>query len=145
MDVASIRKPLATRLREMADVIESGELTDHLEDAFCHACTDAIIYGVGYVRISEVEGKTLVERLEPEDVAVRGQPKAPPAPDTYQDDRFCGHCEKDTLHRCFDSGHERDGSNDWQECLTCGWCRFGNGSYVPPFKADPKRPSEAAT
>lgn len=52
---------------------------------------------------------------------------------TYKDERWCGHCEKDTKQECFDSGHERDSSGDWQICLECGWKYSGlSGTWDPP-------------
>lgn len=43
----------------------------------------------------------------------------------YEDERFCEHCNAYTMHRCCDSGHERDSSNDYKECLICHWYRSG--------------------
>jgi len=43
----------------------------------------------------------------------------------YKDERFCKHCNEETLHKCKDDGHERDSSWDYQECLTCGWYALG--------------------
>lgn len=41
---------------------------------------------------------------------------------TYTNHRHCSFCQQVTAHECFDSGHERDGSHDWQRCLVCS-CR----------------------
>jgi hypothetical protein len=52
----------------------------------------------------------------------------------YVDTRFCDHCDDDTWHRCSDSGHERDSSWDYQECLKCKWYKFGlSAKYGPPL------------
>jgi hypothetical protein len=47
----------------------------------------------------------------------------------YYDKRYCPNCKRDTLQQCRDSDHERDSSNDFQECLYCGWERSGYGPY----------------
>ena len=39
--------------------------------------------------------------------------------------RYCDICDKDTLQLIKDSGHERDSSNDYHECLTCGHYKTG--------------------
>jgi hypothetical protein len=53
----------------------------------------------------------------------------------YNDTRHCDHCDKDTPHECYDSGHERDSSNDWQRCLVCRWRASGmTGQYYPPLE-----------
>lgn len=56
--------------------------------------------------------------------------------ETYTDKRFCTHCDKYTLHKCYDSGHERDSSNDQEECLECGWIRYGWQPHAPPIIID---------
>jgi hypothetical protein len=38
---------------------------------------------------------------------------------------YCGNCDEWTLQHVWDSGHERDGSNDWQECSVCHWIYSG--------------------
>ncbi len=54
-------------------------------------------------------------------------------PNQYEDERFCEHCEKETPHTCYDSGHERDSSNDYQKCQVCGWWLLGMFThYLPP-------------
>ena len=53
----------------------------------------------------------------------------------YGSIRSCHHCEMDTLHRCKDSGHERDSSQDYQECKLCGWWKLGmDGEYRAPIE-----------
>ena len=47
----------------------------------------------------------------------------------YKDERFCEHCNKDTMHECLDSTHERDSSQDYQECLDCNWYSVGGSEY----------------
>ena len=55
--------------------------------------------------------------------------------DIYVDKRYCGHCNNDTMQECRDSGHERDSSNDYQECLACHWYKCGmNPHWEPPFE-----------
>ena len=55
----------------------------------------------------------------------------------YIDERHCDHCDKDTNHRCKDSGHERDSSGDYQECLVCKWWMTGyRREYNPPHGDD---------
>ena len=50
----------------------------------------------------------------------------------YQDTDFCTHCDDETPHLVFDSGHERDSSHDWRKCLKCGWRWSGmTGRYEP--------------
>lgn len=52
----------------------------------------------------------------------------------YLDERLCKHCDTDTKHRCKDSGHERDSSGDYQECLVCKWWMTGYSyEYNPPM------------
>ena len=54
----------------------------------------------------------------------------------YEDERFCYHCKKVTNHKCKDSGHERDSSQDYQECLECKWYSLGltgHTEYYPPI------------
>lgn len=49
------------------------------------------------------------------------------------DERYCGHCDADTVQRCEYSDHERDSSGDRQECTVCGWWRTGmSGEWKPP-------------
>ena len=38
---------------------------------------------------------------------------------------YCGNCDKDTKQKVFDSGHERDSSNDRFECTECGFVKYG--------------------
>lgn len=38
---------------------------------------------------------------------------------------YCGNCYKDTKQKVFDSGHERDSSNDRFECTECGFVKYG--------------------
>lgn len=60
--------------------------------------------------------------------------------ENYETTRFCDHCDKDTLHKCRDSQHERDSSQDYQECLECGWFMTGyTGKYEPPFNEPESR------
>lgn len=58
----------------------------------------------------------------------------------YNDTEFCEHCKKDTMHLIYESGHERDSSNDWRQCLTCHWTWNGfDNKYhqqYPDFEAD---------
>lgn len=52
----------------------------------------------------------------------------------YKDIMYCGHCGEDTEQTIFDSEHERDSSNDRQECHKCGWVRYGlSGTWEPPY------------
>lgn len=46
-------------------------------------------------------------------------------PDKYQDFANCPFCNRETRQEFYDSGHERDGSNDWQKCLECGAMKYG--------------------
>lgn len=51
----------------------------------------------------------------------------------YRDECFCDHCEKDTDHLCYCSGHERDSSGDWRQCLVCNYRYSGfDGKYHAP-------------
>lgn len=52
--------------------------------------------------------------------------------EAYEDEVFCQNCGKETPHRCEDSGHERDSSGDYQECLACGWWLTGYGGVQSP-------------
>lgn len=54
-----------------------------------------------------------------------GKPYDTPIDDHYIDERYCNNCNQETEHRCKDSGHERDSSGDYQECLVCGEYKFG--------------------
>lgn len=55
--------------------------------------------------------------------------------DTYKDIRRCNNCDDDTEHFCRDSDHERDDSNDYEECLKCGWWMTGmDRVQSPPFR-----------
>lgn len=38
---------------------------------------------------------------------------------------YCGNCDKDTKQKVFESGHERDSSNDRFECTECGFVKYG--------------------
>lgn len=50
-----------------------------------------------------------------------------------EEERYCSHCEKDTMHTYHDSNHERDSSRDWQVCHECGWRYSGlTGKTEPP-------------
>lgn len=54
-------------------------------------------------------------------------------PSEYEDEAYCDHCDDDTPHKFYDSGHERDSSNDRRTCLKCGWIHSGlTGEYTPP-------------
>lgn len=37
--------------------------------------------------------------------------------EVYEVPKWCGHCSRDTPHRCETRGHERDGSWDRETCL----------------------------
>jgi hypothetical protein len=43
----------------------------------------------------------------------------------YTDERFCENCDTYTSQICRDSGHERDSSGDYEECLVCRWYKSG--------------------
>lgn len=51
----------------------------------------------------------------------------------YETDEFwCTHCGRDTQQK-YRTPHERDSSNDYFECLTCGWIRTGHADeYEAP-------------
>jgi hypothetical protein len=51
----------------------------------------------------------------------------------YKDERYCKNCDEFTLHKCIDGVHERDSSDDYQQCLICGWHKYG-------FMIDPEPP-----
>lgn len=52
---------------------------------------------------------------------------------TYIHEMYCGHCDKDTKQKVTDGGHERDSSNDRQECLECGWVKCGfSDEWIEP-------------
>lgn len=40
--------------------------------------------------------------------------------ETYEDDRYCPNCKRETPHRFTSAGHERDSFYDRWECLECG-------------------------
>jgi len=62
---------------------------------------------------------------------------ATPEEEGYEDEAFCDHCGQDTRQRFHDSGHERDSSNDWRECLVCHWVKFGYAdTFSPPLGSD---------
>jgi hypothetical protein len=48
---------------------------------------------------------------------------------------WCTHCGKETSHLCRPSGHERDSSQDYEECLECRWYGYGIDGYKkqPPL------------
>lgn len=55
--------------------------------------------------------------------------------DTYEDERWCNHCGKYTNHNCRDSNHERDSSEDYEECKDCGYWMTGfNLKQSPPWE-----------
>jgi hypothetical protein len=57
--------------------------------------------------------------------------------ENYTDERYCEHCDLETNHNCRDGEHERDSSDDFEECLKCGWWKNGILSHkVPPFDMD---------
>lgn len=63
--------------------------------------------------------------------------KAAPADDGFErDDRYCGHCDRDTPHKCRYSRHERDSSDDYVECLVCHWYATGMSSEYQPGIGD---------
>lgn len=45
----------------------------------------------------------------------------------------CEHCGKETMHRFYCAGHERDGSHNKITCLVCGYWRNGmsDGLHAP--------------
>jgi hypothetical protein len=46
---------------------------------------------------------------------------------------YCPHCDCWTLQHVWESGHERDGSEDWKECSVCHWRYSGlTGKWEPP-------------
>lgn len=49
----------------------------------------------------------------------------------YHEPRGCPVCEEETQHLIHDAEHERDSSNDWSMCQTCG-TRFDG--WGQPFK-----------
>lgn len=56
---------------------------------------------------------------------------------SYEDTRYCDHCEQDTIQRCFESNHERDSSGNWRKCGQCGWFYSGiTGEYEPYPQSD---------
>jgi hypothetical protein len=56
----------------------------------------------------------------------------PTSADLYDEIRPCSHCNLDTLHQCYDSGHERDSSDDWARCTVCNWRRGGHDDEHQP-------------
>lgn len=49
-------------------------------------------------------------------------------------ERYCPHCDKDTVQLCYFSGHERDSSGDHATCTVCGWEYNGyTGKYEEPW------------
>lgn len=62
---------------------------------------------------------------------------------TYEDECYCGHCDKYTKQTIHDSGHERDSSNDWRECHECGWRLDGySGKWHEPYTNDESQEKE---
>jgi hypothetical protein len=45
------------------------------------------------------------------------------------DDAYCPVCDSLTKHKFTSTGHERDSSQDMQECLACGAYKFGDGGW----------------
>lgn len=46
------------------------------------------------------------------------------------DELYCDNCKKDTMQYVFESGHERDSSNDRFECMDCRFIKHGlTGKY----------------
>lgn len=55
----------------------------------------------------------------------------------YDYDWFCDNCKKDTPHKCYTAGHERDSSYDWEQCKICKWKYSGIiGKYEEPDEFD---------
>jgi hypothetical protein len=52
---------------------------------------------------------------------------------TYNDERWCDNCNRETPHECYDSGHERDSSSDWHRCTIClyTWSGYTGRQYPP--------------
>lgn len=51
---------------------------------------------------------------------------------TYIEELWCPICDKFTKQEIYDSGHERDSSNDSQTCLDCGAYYSGfTGEWIP--------------
>lgn len=48
----------------------------------------------------------------------------------YIDELYCDNCDKDTTQKIYESGHERDSSQDMFVCLECGFTCYGlTGEY----------------
>ena len=85
-----------------------------------------------------------IAAIDPEEVARMAEsaqlgafpiimPRGVTAARTYDTERFCDHCDDDTPHTVYESGHERDSSHDWQRCHRCDWrCSGMTGQYEPP-------------
>lgn len=55
------------------------------------------------------------------------------SPQEYQGVSWCDNCDEEAKHIFHDSGHERDSSGDWRQCLKCRWTWLGlTGKYEPP-------------
>ena len=49
---------------------------------------------------------------------------------TYIDILYCSHCDKDTKQEVYETGHERDASQDRFKCLECNYTKYGlSGEY----------------
>lgn len=89
----------------------------------------------------DVEDGVMVVRLgAARHAGDRGYPvKKTDKTECYDDVRYCGHCDQDTPQRCRDDDHERDSSNDYQECVICGWWLTGlRREWSPPHKLEPE-------
>lgn len=54
-----------------------------------------------------------------------------------EESAYCDHCNNYTPHHVYDSGHERDSSHDYWQCLRCGWEKHGlGGCYHKPNSSD---------
>lgn len=42
----------------------------------------------------------------------------------YENDEYCPACKKETTHKVFSAGHERDSSNDFIQCKDCGYIKY---------------------
>jgi hypothetical protein len=113
-------KPVVLRARIASQLFCPGECGTILEcsrdgqELYCCRCKAAF--------------KTPTIEIHPIDhVIIR------PQSGEHTDEAHCPNCNADTQQTFVDAGHERDSSGNRQECLTCGWYRYGAGEFQAPL------------
>ena len=117
---------------------KSGKSWLKLSDFNDHGPSDILLF------LSAARANEVTEEYAPQFEAVEVPPELldklqadSSLGELQQEERYCGHCGKDTQQNCIDFNHERDSSQDWRKCLECGWTYHGfTGKWTPPPHGD---------